>query len=307
MSALKRLFGLDAAEDNLRIIITRHGERADLALGPKWASKLNKNGQRDPRISYLSPRTDFREWNYDPPLTTEGERQSMAIGRKLANLGYTIDYCYSSPAYRSIQTADKLLESQGRKGVSINVEPGLFECPAWYAGAPLIFIPPEYLAMDRHFNVNPYYESIYDGVDMSEDEGRYYDRSRQLIDAIIKLHKGTGGTILLSGHAGSIETVGRGMLRRRARPERLQYEADKVNYCNFAVLERDAYTHQWTVHSPVTFENPLGRQRTIQSSIPLYRATSAHLPSNHIKGSVSFGDALMHNRGYRYYRRHDYR
>ena len=124
MSVLKRLFGLDNAEDNLRIIITRHGERADLALGPRWASKLNKNGSRDPRISYLTPRADFREWNYDPPLTTDGERQSMAIGRKLLNLGYAIDYCYSSPAYRSIQTADKLLESQGRKGISINIEPG---------------------------------------------------------------------------------------------------------------------------------------------------------------------------------------
>ncbi|CAF0743250.1 unnamed protein product [Adineta steineri] len=307
MSGFKRLFGIDVAEDNLRIIITRHGERADLALGPKWASKLQKNGGRDPRISYLTPRADFREWNYDPPLTTEGERQSTAIGRKLLHLGYQIDYCYASPAYRSIQTADKLLESQGRKGVPINIEPGLFECPSWYAGAPLTFVPPEYLAMDRHFHINPYYEPIYDNVDMSEEEGRYYQRSRQLIDHIIKTHKDTGGTILLSGHAGSIETVARGMLRRRARPERLQYEADKVNYCNFAILERDAYTKQWTVHSPVTFENPYGRQRTIQSSIPLYRATSEHLPTHHIKASLSFADYSAINTAPRRFHRHRYR
>jgi phytoene dehydrogenase-like protein len=161
--------------------------------------------------------------------------------------------------------------------------------------------------MDRHFNINPYYDPIYDSVDMSEEEKRYYQRSRQLIDAIIKAHKDTGGTILLSGHAGSIETVGRGIVRRRARPERLQYEADKVNYCNFAVLERDANTHQWTVHSPITFENPLGRQRTIQSSIPLYRATSMHIPTQPIKGSLSFPDALMRDRAYHYYRRYGYR
>jgi len=125
MSALKRLFGMDTAEDNLRIIITRHGERADLALGPRWARNLQKTGGHDPRISYLTPRADFHEWNSDPPLTTEGERQSMRIGRKLYQLGYQVDYCYSSPAYRSIQTANKILESQGQKAVPINIEPGM--------------------------------------------------------------------------------------------------------------------------------------------------------------------------------------
>jgi broad specificity phosphatase PhoE len=126
MSILKYLFGTDTTENNLRIIITRHGERADLAIGPQWVSKI-QNGVQDFRVSYLTPRADFREWNYDPPLTVEGERQSMSIGRKLLQLGYPIDYCYSSPAYRAIQTADKILESQGRKAVPINIEPGMIK------------------------------------------------------------------------------------------------------------------------------------------------------------------------------------
>jgi hypothetical protein len=124
MAFLRPLFGFVTAEDNLRIIITRHGERADLALGPNWSSKMRRTGRHDSRISYLTPRADFNEWDYDPPLTRDGERQSMAIGRKLLKLGYPIDYCYSSPAYRSIQTADKILESQGRKAIPINIEPG---------------------------------------------------------------------------------------------------------------------------------------------------------------------------------------
>jgi broad specificity phosphatase PhoE len=127
MSFLRRLFGSEPPPDNLRIIITRHGERADLALGPKWVSKIEKTGRQDPRVSYLTPRYDFHEWNYDPPLTVDGERQSQSIGRKLLNLGYPIDYCYSSPAYRSIQTANKLLDSQGRKSVTINIEPGMIK------------------------------------------------------------------------------------------------------------------------------------------------------------------------------------
>ncbi|CAF5114556.1 unnamed protein product, partial [Rotaria sp. Silwood1] len=63
------------------------------------------------------------------------------------------------------------LESQGRKDIPINIEPGLFECSSWHFSAPVSFIPPEYLAMDRHFNIDPYYTPLYDSVDATEDEG----------------------------------------------------------------------------------------------------------------------------------------
>lgn len=109
---------------------------------------------------------------------------------------------------------------------------------------------------------------------MSEDETRYYQRSREVIDAITKIHKNQGGTILLSGHGGSIEAVTRGMVRRQARPEYLQHQANRVDYCNFALLERDARTKQWSVRTPASFENPHGSFQSIQSSIPLYAVTS---------------------------------
>lgn len=129
MSIFRGLFGGETSGDNLRIIITRHGERADLALGNKWVVRAKNNGGRDPRVSYLTPRDDFNEWNYDPPLTITGERQSMSLGKKLLALHYPIDYCYSSPAYRSIQTANGILKSQGRKSVAINIEPGSMRIP----------------------------------------------------------------------------------------------------------------------------------------------------------------------------------
>jgi broad specificity phosphatase PhoE len=117
------LFGSATPVDNLRIIVTRHGERTDLALGPGW-SRHKQNGHIDPRVSYLAPRADFREWEYDPALTVKGERQGRSTGRKLFELGCAIDYCYSSPAYRSIQTATQILRGQNRKAVPINIEPG---------------------------------------------------------------------------------------------------------------------------------------------------------------------------------------
>ena len=123
MSFFRSLIGSNTPADNLRIIITRHGERTDLALGPGWARRI-QGGRSDPRVSYLARRADFREWDNDPPLTVNGERQGRSTGRKLLQLGYPIDYCYSSSAYRSIQTATQILQSQDRKAVPINVEPG---------------------------------------------------------------------------------------------------------------------------------------------------------------------------------------
>lgn len=128
MAVFQRLFGLEP-NDNLRIIITRHGERTDFAIGKEWASELRRNGGHDPRIPRLTQRPDYREWKYDPSLTVDGENQSASIGRKLSQMGYKIDYCYSSPAYRSVQTANKILESQGRKAVPISIEPGMSTNP----------------------------------------------------------------------------------------------------------------------------------------------------------------------------------
>ena len=124
MDILRLLMGSEHPNDNLRIVITRHGERADFALGSSWYRRMKRNGIHDPRISPLPIRSKPDEWTYDPPLTREGEQQSAHVGRKLKKLGFNIDYCYSSPAFRSIQTATKILESQGRKHVSICIEPG---------------------------------------------------------------------------------------------------------------------------------------------------------------------------------------
>ena len=128
MSLKRSLLKNKVPKNNLRIIITRHGERADLAIGPNWTAILQNPYDLDRRISYLTPRPNLYEWGYDPPLTITGERQSKYVGQKLQKLGYTIDYCYSSPAYRSVQTANKILEGQGhQQAIPINIDHGLIK------------------------------------------------------------------------------------------------------------------------------------------------------------------------------------
>lgn len=123
MSFLDDLFGSGNSQ-TLRIVITRHGERADFTLGENWFQEMQQNRRQNPAVSPLPRRNNPNEWNNDSPLTTRGERQAASVGQKLLQLGCPIDICYSSPAYRSIQTANKILEAQGRRSVPISIEPG---------------------------------------------------------------------------------------------------------------------------------------------------------------------------------------
>lgn len=164
------------------------------------------------------------------------------------------------------------MSHSSKEFTSSSCSKGLFECPAWYHGKPLTFIPPQTLARDRKFNIDTSYAPLYNSVDPNEDEGLYYRRSRRLIREIIQRHKHQGGTVLLSGHGGSIEAVTRGLRgfrqRHRHPTELLIQQALQVDYCNFAILERDARTRDWIVRMP---ESRSGRaELSLQSVIPLY-------------------------------------
>lgn len=121
---------------------------------------------------------------------------------------------------------------------------------------------------------------MYNSVDATEDEAKYYRRSRRLIREIIRTHKYDGGTVLLSGHGGSIEAVTRGLRgfrHRHGRPEHLIQQALRVDYCNFAVLERDARTRDWVVRMPGSSHNPGRAELSMQSIIPLYGVSTEHI------------------------------
>ena len=80
----------------------------------------------------MIPRENPFEFDFDPPLTEIGLLQAKLHGEELARIGIKIKYIYSSPALRSIQTADKILEGMGLKDtVPIRIETGLFEILSW--------------------------------------------------------------------------------------------------------------------------------------------------------------------------------
>jgi hypothetical protein len=105
----------------LRFIIIRHGERVDNTYGPGWTQQaFNYQGQYYPFDGNMPPalpvRANLFDYEADTPLTRNGLQQSWNVGTTLAQYNTPVVACYSSPAIRSIQTADQILSGMGRKG-----------------------------------------------------------------------------------------------------------------------------------------------------------------------------------------------
>ena len=104
----------------LRFIIIRHSERVDKKYGPDWTQySFDSIGQYYPcdanMPSTLPRRVNWLDYEVDTPVTSNGLRQSWNVGNTLALYNLPLVACYSSPALRSIQTADKILEGMSRK------------------------------------------------------------------------------------------------------------------------------------------------------------------------------------------------
>ena len=67
----------------------------------------------------LPYRTNWQDYDVDTPLTANGLKQAWNVGNVLAKYNLPVTACYTSPAFRSIQTADQILDGMGRRGETI--------------------------------------------------------------------------------------------------------------------------------------------------------------------------------------------
>ncbi|CAF1072196.1 unnamed protein product, partial [Adineta ricciae] len=242
--------GNDASDAPLRFIIIRHGERVDVMFGAGWTQRAFDASGRyhafDPNMPPSLPhRTNWLDYDVDTPLTAKGLSQSWNVGSVLHRYNLPVTACYSSPAFRSIQTADRILEGMGRKGhVALRLELGLFECTSWYARSPINFMPDSEL-INGGYNIDTRYRSQMSDLRLLENEYQYYDRSKETMKKIIKLHRKTGGTVLLVAHAPSLEVLTRHLMNGQPRPERLAELAGKVDFCSMTVVERESTAKPW--------------------------------------------------------------
>ena len=118
--------------------------------------------------------------------------QARLNGEELAQNGFMLSHVYVSPALRSIQTADKILEGMNLKHiVPIRIEPGLFELMSWQA-----FIPNKYPFIDPYklkaagYNIDVNYRPVipFEYLRSDENEEVFYQRSFYLTKTIVDRH-----------------------------------------------------------------------------------------------------------------------
>jgi hypothetical protein len=136
------------------------------------------------------------EYSFDPPLTEMGLHQAKLTGEELTSQGILITHCYCSPALRSIQTADKILEGMGIKNtVPIRIEIGLYEFLRWQTS-----IPNKYPFMELRslvsagYNIELSYSPLvpYEMLRFDENEEAFYQRSYFMTKTITDLHAADG-------------------------------------------------------------------------------------------------------------------
>lgn len=94
-------------------------------------------------------------------------------------------------------------------------------------------------------NIDTNYRSQIKSLRVAENEYQYYERSKETMKKLIKLHQKTGGTVLLVAHAPSLEVLTRHLMQGLPRPERLSELAGKVDYCSMTIVEGDPSTKNW--------------------------------------------------------------
>jgi len=232
-----------------KLIIIRHGERVDALFGENWYSQAFDQTGKYHRFHTNLPMTlpyrqNFQDYLHDPPLTELGLIRSYRTGEALYRTGLRIDYCYSSPSLRCIQTADAILDGMKlRTLVPIRIELGLFECGLWHKSVIPHFMSINELILNR-LNIETSYNSIQKSLSTDENEYDYYERSYFVMRQILSKHDTNDMTILFIGHAPSLETLTRQLIGAQPRPTELVDIAQKINYLSLTILE--GQKNSWT-------------------------------------------------------------
>ncbi|CAF2647956.1 unnamed protein product [Rotaria sp. Silwood2] len=233
----------------LRIIIIRHAERADAALGSDWSKKSFDRSGRYIRFSEHLPdalptRSYLHHYVIDVPLTNRGRMHAFKTGKALLFNGYAADICYTSPSLRCVQSADGILNGMGRKNIPMQLEPGLFECYLNDFKRTLCFMTKDELAANG-YNIDKSYQSLMPFMRPHDSQLDYYERCRAIMDIITERHHATGGTILIVAHAPSLEGLTRHLSGGKLQPEKLFDIARRVPFLAMTIVEKNSIESPW--------------------------------------------------------------
>uniref|UniRef100_A0A914BUW4 Phosphoglycerate mutase n=1 Tax=Acrobeloides nanus TaxID=290746 RepID=A0A914BUW4_9BILA len=192
-----------------KVFVFRHAERVDRTFRSElshWTDRaFDEDGKYKPfdlNMPKMLPKRHGGPQAFvdDTPLTELGYFHSVLTGKALAMSGIEIHHVYASPALRSIQTANGIVEGLNQPNLKINVEIGLFEWTKFYEYLARWMTVEELIAFKYH--INPHYESLHSKHELKMDEtiDDWYTRSHHITSKILE---NSQGNILIVGHRGS--------------------------------------------------------------------------------------------------------
>lgn len=260
----------EVKREQRKLIICRHGERTDFAMGKGWYDMCFNDDGKYSRVNLNLPkkmltRVNNLEFINDPPLTEVGKFQARLTADVLLENKVTIAGVYSSPALRCLQTATEIYQGLNLQS-KIKIEPGLFEWTGHTSVVPR-WISPDDLSkqgypIDSHYSPQVPKDKLEDGESISN----LYARSTETTRQILKLHEKEGGSILFVGHSGTLDLCTRVITGQQPRPSTSYRELlPKVPYLAMCAIEEDAITRKWKHIDAPTL--PLSHGRNIVQSV----------------------------------------
>ena len=157
------------------------------------------------RIDFTSPEwVKTAENPYNPPLDPKGITQAEETAERLRN--EKIDYIFSSPFIRTLQTASAVAE---KKGLTFNVEPGFSE---WLKSSEFRYMPDLY-SMDylseKFPLINPDYKSMV-SASYPESQNNLDTRTDTALEKIFDKYD---GSILVISHGSPIKSIYKSLIR----------------------------------------------------------------------------------------------
>ncbi|KAL8943892.1 MAG: hypothetical protein Q9216_000786 [Gyalolechia sp. 2 TL-2023] len=152
----------------------------------------------------------------DPPLAAYGVQQSRELATALAKLDPPIEFIYSSPFYRCLQTIKPAVEKIGGK-VRVRVDNGIGE---FYGPAPFYHPSPAslHLLSTEFFpslGINPNYTPSLTPPTFGETIAQLHDRVASALNHIIASVDAESGerdtAILICTHAATLIAIGRSL------------------------------------------------------------------------------------------------
>ncbi|XP_059812919.1 ubiquitin-associated and SH3 domain-containing protein B-like isoform X2 [Hypanus sabinus] len=242
------------------LYICRHGERMDVVFGKHWLSQcfdskgiyIRSNLNMLPALPQRSG--GYKDYEKDAPITVFGCTQARLVGEALLESKSVIDYVYSSPSLRCVQTAFNILRGfQKENQIKIRVEPGLFEWTKWVSGSTLpAWMTPEELAAANLGTDTTYKPHIpANKLGISEPYETYISRSCQVMREILAECKLKGNSVLIVAHASSLEACTRQLQGLSARNSKdFVQVVRKIPYLGFCACEELEDAGIWQLVDP---------------------------------------------------------